>query len=60
MKVKITEIPTTTYKYNYEFIDKLGIKTIVEGIETKEAADKHIRAKMKKLKSEYDVEMIKL
>jgi len=60
MKVKITEIPTTTYKYNYEFKDSLGIKTRVENIESIEATNKHIKAKMKKLKSDYETEIVKL
>ena len=61
MKIKITEIPTTTYIYNYEFIDDLEVKTIVENLGSLEDVERHIKAKMKKMKKEdYTTEIVKL
>jgi len=60
MNVTITEIPTTTYEYKYEFTDDLGVVTRVEGIENLDNANKHIKAKLKKMKKEnYNIKLIK-
>lgn len=60
LKVEVEEIPTTTVKYNYSYIDNKNFKVKVEGIGTIEDLKKDIESKLKKLSNDsYKITMKK-
>jgi len=52
MNVTISTQETKTYKFSYSFLDKLGMKTTVEGFDSIEDIKKHIKKNMRKMRKE--------
>ncbi len=50
MKIEITKIPTTTYKYSFSFKDEKGFVVTVENFNTLESCKKHIDKTMRRIK----------